>query len=83
MFKIDEIIKFVLTNDLKYTGAHQSSHPRTKVTLQILEPEMQLKLIWKALLKLQLQKSKKHAQFLILHSSFLIYLCTFVKCINN
>ena len=47
MFKIDEIIKFVLTNDLKYTGAHQSSHRRTKVTLQILEPEAQLKLIWK------------------------------------
>ena len=47
MYKIDDIINFVLSNDLKYTGAHQSSHPRTKVTLQILEPEMQLKLIWK------------------------------------
>ena len=46
MFKIEDIIKFVLSNDLKYTGAHQSSHPRTKATLQILEPETQLKLIW-------------------------------------
>ena len=47
MLKIDDIIKFVLSNDLKYTGAHQSAHPRTKTTLQILEPETQLKLIWK------------------------------------
>ena len=47
MLKIDEIIQFVLTNDLKYTGSHQYSGSRTKVTLPILEPEMQLKLIWK------------------------------------
>ena len=47
MLKIDDIIKFVLSNDLKYTGAHQSAHPRTKTTLQILVPETQLKLIWK------------------------------------
>ena len=47
MLKIDEIIQFVLTNDLKYTGSHQYSCSRTKVTLPILEPEMQLKLIWK------------------------------------
>ena len=43
MLKIDEIIQFVLANDLKYTGSHQYSYSRTKVTLPILEPEMQLK----------------------------------------
>ena len=47
MLKVDDIIQFVLTNDLKYTGSHQYSCSRTKVTLPILEPEMQLKLIWK------------------------------------
>ena len=47
MLKIEDIIKFILTNDLKYTGSHQYSCSRTKATLQILEPEAQLKLIWK------------------------------------
>ena len=47
MLKIEDIIKFILTNDLKYTGSHQYSCSRTRATLQILEPEIQLKLIWK------------------------------------
>ena len=47
MLKIEDIIKFILTNDLKYTGSHQYSCSRTRATLQILEPETQLKLIWK------------------------------------
>ena len=47
MLKIEDIINFVLTNDLKYPGSHQYSYPRTKVTVPILSPEIQLKLIWK------------------------------------
>ena len=47
MLKIEDIINFVLTNDLKYPGLHQYSYPRTKVTVPILSPEIQLKLIWK------------------------------------
>ena len=47
MLKIEDIIKFILTNDLKYTGSHQYSCSRTRATLKILEPETQLKLIWK------------------------------------
>ena len=47
MLKIEDIIKFILTNDLKYTGSHQYSCSRTRATLHILEPEIQLKLIWK------------------------------------
>ena len=47
MLSIDQIIEFVLINDLKYPGSHQYSCSRTKAILQILEPETQLKLIWK------------------------------------
>ena len=47
MLKIDDIIQFILTNDLKYPGAHQYSYSRTKTTVPILSPEVQLKLIWK------------------------------------
>ena len=47
MLKIDDIINFILSNDLKYAGSHQYPCKRTKVTVQILEPETQLKLIWK------------------------------------
>ena len=47
MLSIEQIIEFVLINDLKYPGSHQYSCSRTKATLQILEPETQLKLIWK------------------------------------
>ena len=47
MLKIDDIIHFILTNDLKYPGAHQYSYSRTKTTVPILSPEVQLKLIWK------------------------------------
>ena len=47
MLKIDDIIHFILTNDLKYTGSHQYSYSRTKTTVPILSPDVQLKLIWK------------------------------------
>ena len=47
MLKIDDIIHFILSNDLKYVGSHQYPCKRTKVTVHILEPETQLKLIWK------------------------------------
>ena len=47
MLKIEDIIKFILTNDLKYPGSHQYSCPRTKATVPILPPEIQLNLIWK------------------------------------
>ena len=47
MLKIDDIIQFILTNDLKYPGSHQYSYSRTKTTVPILSPEVQLKLIWK------------------------------------
>ena len=47
MLKIGDIIKFILTNDLKYPGSHQYSCPRTKATVPILPPEIQLNLIWK------------------------------------
>ena len=47
MLKIEDIIHFILTNDLKYPGSHQYSYSRTKTTVPILSPEVQLKLIWK------------------------------------
>ena len=47
MLKIDDIIQFILTNDLKYPGSHQYSYSCTKTTVPILSPEVQLKLIWK------------------------------------
>ena len=47
MLKIEDIIQFILTNDLKYPGNHQFSCSRTKTTVQILSPDTQLKLIWK------------------------------------
>ena len=47
MLNINDIINFVLSNDLKYPGTHQFSSERTKKTLPILETESQLKLIWK------------------------------------
>ena len=47
MININDIIKFILSNDLKYPGSHQFSCERTKKTLFPLEPETQFKLIWK------------------------------------
>ena len=47
MLNIDNIINFVLKNDLKYPGSHQFSSERTNKTAPILTPEAQLKLIWK------------------------------------
>ena len=43
---INEIIDFVLSNDLTYTGFHQMSAERTKKTLPLLEEHAQLQLIW-------------------------------------
>ena len=47
MLNINNVINFVLSNDLKYPGTHQFSSIRTKKTAPILETESQLKLIWK------------------------------------
>ena len=47
MIDINNIINFILTNDLKYPGTHQFSSERTRKTLPVLEAESQLKLIWK------------------------------------
>ena len=47
MLDINNIINFILTNDLKYPGEHQYSSERTKKTVPILQAEPQLKLIWK------------------------------------
>ena len=47
MLKIEDVFNFILNNDLKYTGSHQFSCQRTKIIVPILEPDIQLKLIWK------------------------------------
>ena len=47
MLNIDNIINFILKNDLKYPGNHQFSTERTNKTAPVLTPESQLKLIWK------------------------------------
>ena len=47
MLNINDIINFILSNDLKYPGIHQYSSERTIKTAPLLEPKTQLNLIWK------------------------------------
>ena len=46
MLNIENIINFILSNDLKYPGTHQFSSIRTIKTVPNLEALPQLKLIW-------------------------------------
>ena len=47
MLNINDIINFILSNDLKYPGSHQYSSERTIKTAPLLEQKSQLNLIWK------------------------------------
>ncbi len=47
MLGINDIITFILSNDLKYTGFHQYPSERTKPTCLLLEAPDQMKLVWK------------------------------------
>ena len=47
MLNINDVINFILSNDLKYPGTHQYSSERTVKTSPLLEPKSQLYLIWK------------------------------------